>query len=117
MQGKDFSLQNILEQIEYQDRRRVRKAIYLSDKLNVELVCYKPGQFTPEHIHPSQDEFFYTVRGTGTITIDSEEHEVKEGDTLYVFEGQKHAFENRGDDDWVLMFVKSPGSTLSSLKK
>jgi quercetin dioxygenase-like cupin family protein len=116
-QGKDLGLHNILEVAEFHDRRRIRKAIYLTDKLNVELLCYKPGQSTPEHTHPSQDEFFYTVKGSGLITIEGKEFEVIEGDALYVLEGEKHAFENTSDGEWILMFIKGPGSTLSALKK
>lgn len=116
-QGKDFSMHNVFDEADFHERRRIRKALYLTDKLNVEVLCYMPGQSTPEHIHPSQDEFFYTVQGMGTITIEGEPHEVGEGNMLYVFEGQKHAFENTSDDKWILMFIKGPGSTLSALKK
>jgi quercetin dioxygenase-like cupin family protein len=115
-QGKDFSVHNMLKEAEFHERRRVRKAIYLTDKLNVELLCYMPGQGTPEHIHPSQDEFFYTVKGSGTITVEGQDHVVEEGDTLYILEGEKHSFENTSDGEWTLMFIKGPGSTLSALQ-
>jgi quercetin dioxygenase-like cupin family protein len=115
-QGKDFSVQNLIDLADFHDRRRVRKAVYLTEKLNVEILCYKPGQSTPEHTHPSQDEFFYTVKGSGTITVEGQDTEVKEGDTVYVWQDEKHTFENTSDEDWILLFVKGPGSTLSALK-
>lgn len=115
-QGKDLSVHNVFKEASFHERRRVRKAIYLTDKMNVEILCYMPTQSTPEHIHPVQDEFFYTVKGIGTITIEGEPIECEEGDVVYVKAGEKHAFCNTGDDQWILMFIKAPGTTLAALK-
>ncbi|MGD9044002.1 MAG: hypothetical protein PVG06_09830 [Desulfobacterales bacterium] len=43
---------------EFSTEKRIRKKLLGSEKIVAEFVCYEPGQGTPEHVHPKQDEIF-----------------------------------------------------------
>jgi oxalate decarboxylase/phosphoglucose isomerase-like protein (cupin superfamily) len=55
---------------EFATDKRIRKKVASSDKIVAEMVCYTPGQVTPNHIHPKQDEIFYVVEGNGAMIVD-----------------------------------------------
>jgi quercetin dioxygenase-like cupin family protein len=46
---------------EFATDKRIRKKVAGSEKIVAEMVCYTPGQVTPAHVHPKQDEIFYVV--------------------------------------------------------
>ena len=79
-----------------------------------------PSSATPFHSHPWEHEVFI-VSGNAVVKSEQEETSLKEGDAIYVKPGEKHCFNNAGND--VLRFVcvvplidgKMPGS-LSTAK-
>ena len=50
---------------EFAKDKRIRKKVAGSEKIVAEMVCYTPGQVTPNHVQPKQDEIFYAVEGGG----------------------------------------------------
>jgi len=101
---------NIADEIEYSDARQVRKRLIMAEKVEVELVCYEPGQSTVEHHHVGQDEIYYFTEGEGSVTVDGETAPVKAGSVVYVPADAKHSVQ-AGDTRLVLVFFKSPGRT------
>lgn len=59
----------------------------------------KPGQFCPAHVHPDMWEVYLVQYGEGTITIEGNDLEVKQGDCVIVDPGEKHSMQNRGKTD------------------
>ena len=105
---------NINKVKEFATQKRIRKKLLGSDKIVAEMVCYEPGQATPEHIHPKQDEIFYVVEGTGTMIVNGEEIPLKPTSLILVKAREKHGVRTLPDSRLVLMFIKAPGSTKSA---
>lgn len=100
---------NVLDMIEFADKRRVRKKILSDSLLEAELVCYEPGQGTREHFHKNQQEIYYIVEGAGSITIDGETTAVKAGDMVFSPADVPHSIAAAEDERMVMFFVKGPG--------
>ena len=99
---------------EFATQKRIRKKLLGSEKLVAEMVCYEPGQATPEHAHPKQDEIFYVVEGSGTMMVNGKEIPLKPTSLILVKDREKHGVRTLPDSRLVLMFIKAPGSTKSA---
>lgn len=110
-------VRNVWDEAEFDAKKRVRKAFYMTENMNIESLYYEPGQGTPDHIHPAQDECFLVMGGTGIIRVDGAEIVAPPGTMVYVPKGVLHGFANNGDERWVLLFFKAPGSTLQALRQ
>lgn len=100
---------DVAEMIEFADKRRVRKKLLNESLLEAELVCYEPGQGTQEHFHKTQEEIYYIVEGSGSITIGGETTNVKAGDMVFSPADTPHSIAT-GDERMVMFFVKGPGT-------
>jgi quercetin dioxygenase-like cupin family protein len=109
---EQLKIENIKE---FASEKRIRKKLLGSDKIIAEMVCYEPGQATPEHVHPKQDEIFYVVEGAGTMIVNSEEIPLKPTSLILVKAHEKHGVSTLPDSRLVLMFIKAPGSTKTAV--
>ena len=92
--------------IEFSVDKRVRKKLIGSDKIAAELLCYEPGQSTPVHQHPTQDEIFFVVSGRGTIEVGDKAVSFAANSLLRVPAGTPHGL--TASERSVLFFVKAP---------
>jgi quercetin dioxygenase-like cupin family protein len=99
---------------EFSSEKRIRKKLLSSEKLVVEVVCYEPGQSTPQQPHPKQDEIFYVIECTGTIMVGNEDVPVEPTSLILVSAQESHGIRAARDSHLVVMFIKAPGSTSSS---
>ena len=99
---------NLTDMIEFADKRRVRKPILSENLLEAELVCYEPGQGTRTHFHTDQEEIYYIIEGSGSITIGDETTDVTAGDFVYSPADTPHSIAT-GEERMVMFFVKGPG--------
>ena len=99
---------------EFSTDKRIRKKLLGSEKIVAEMVCYEPGQSTPEHPHPKQDEVFYVVEGKGIMTVDGKEIALEPTSMILVKAREKHGVKALSDSRLVMMFFKAPGSTKSA---
>jgi quercetin dioxygenase-like cupin family protein len=105
---------NIEEVKEFSTEKRIRKKLLGSEKIVAEFVCYEPGQGTPEHVHPKQDEIFYCVEGKGIMIVNGEEISMAPTSLILVKAREKHGVKTLPDSRLVLMFTKAPASTKSA---
>ena len=98
---------------EFSSDKRIRKRLLGSEKIVAEFVCYEPGQATPEHVHPKQDEIFYVVEGRGIMIVDGEEIPMEPTSLILVKAREKHGVKTLPDSRLVMMFTKAPASTKS----
>ncbi len=56
-----------------------------------------PGQSTTPHYHPSTEEIYYIVEGTGRMHLDDEVRQVGVGDAIAIPPGTAHQIANTGD--------------------
>ncbi len=104
---------HIEELVEFSTAKRVRKKLLGSRKIVAELLCYEPGQSTPVHHHPEQDEVFLVLEGSGTIsTGDGEAMEkatVGPKSLIHVPAGTRHGL-TAGDSRLIILFFKAPAT-------
>lgn len=95
--------------IEYSAERRVRKPLLKVPNLVSEIVCYEPGQTTPTHHHPVQDEIWLVLEGSGEIWVGEERMTVGPTSMIFIPAGQRHGLAATPDSRLVLLFIKGPG--------
>jgi quercetin dioxygenase-like cupin family protein len=107
---------NIADQVEFSAARQVRKRLVMAERIEMEMVCYEPGQCTVEHHHVGQDEIFHILEGKGTVTVAGEIVPVKAGSVVYIPADVKHSVET-GDTRLIMVFFKSPGRSARKSEK
>lgn len=102
----------IEEAVEFSAAKRIRKKLLGSSRIVAELLCYEPGQSTPVHHHPQQDEVFYVLEGSGRIFTHNEntekETQVEPKSLIFVPSGTQHGL--TADSRMVVLFFKSPAT-------
>jgi quercetin dioxygenase-like cupin family protein len=86
--------------------RRVRKALVKGGQIDVEMACYEPGQSTPMHSHPRQDEIFYVVEGRANMCIGGIERAYEAGSLIRFGPGIPHDVRNLGSARCSIVFLK-----------
>lgn len=107
-----FNINNLPEggEINFLDKARTA---YLgkvagSEKIYVNIDKVEPGfKSTKYHSHSKQEEFFLILKGTGTIRINNEEHNILEGDFISKVAGKgiAHQFINNGTETLEILDV------------
>jgi len=62
---------NINDLTRYSPDARVNQPLLESKDLVTRMNCYEPGQVTPFHVHPNDDEVIFCVEGHGAITFEN----------------------------------------------
>ena len=73
-------------------------------RLCAELVI-PPGAGIGTHEHSEEDEVYIVQKGTGVITCDGKDAEVREGDSVLTGKGGTHSVRNTGMEDLVITAV------------
>jgi len=101
---------------EFAAEKRVRKALVKGGQIDVEMVCYEPGQSTAMHAHPRQNEIFYVVEGRANMCIGGSEHAFEAGAMVHVRPGIPHDIRNLGSARCSLVFFKLAVGLLGAVK-
>ena len=100
---------NVTEAATFSPDARVNREIMATDTLVTRMNCYEPGQVTPMHLHPGEDEIIYIVEGSGAIAFqDREDLPFKAGDLLCLPGDQFHSIVAGPDGRTVLIYFMSP---------
>jgi quercetin dioxygenase-like cupin family protein len=86
--------------------KRVRKLLFKTDQLWSEIACYEPGQSTPMHSHPREEEAIFVLEGTAHMIIAGEELVVPAGSIVKFPQEVPHDVRNPGPGRCVIMFIK-----------
>jgi quercetin dioxygenase-like cupin family protein len=93
-----------------------RKRIYLvtpklsgTDVVKGEMILYPAGTAASSHHHEGADHFQYILRGSATFFLNEEPHRVSAGDTVYIYENERHYFVNDGDEEMTFIEYFVPG--------
>src|SRR5262249_23843790 len=78
--------------------KRVRKMLFKTDQLWSEIACYEPGQSTPLHVHPKEEEAIFVLEGTATMNIDGCEVTLPAGSLVQFPIQVPHDVRNLGRD-------------------
>ena len=88
--------------------RSVRRGLGVT-AFGVNALVFPPQFEGPNHFHDTQDELYFVHRGTATVTIEGEDHEVSEGGLVHVESTTPRMISNRTDGDLVLLIVGGKG--------
>ena len=58
-----------------------------------------PGVSIGVHSHSKDEEYYYILSGSGTMTLDGQRIKVQAGDVTAVYRGGSHGLENDSDQD------------------
>ena len=76
-----------------------------------QVIKIQPGGKIEPHYHKVRTEAFLVLKGTGLITLGEETAECAEHDYMLCKPGTLHAFENKGNEDFMIAIfrVNDPG--------
>ena len=101
---------NVAESANFSPHARVNRELMATDDLVTRMNCYEPGQVTPMHMHPDEDEVLYIVEGQGVVTFEvGEDLPFKAGDLVCLPADQFHQIEAGPDSRTVLIYFMKPG--------
>jgi quercetin dioxygenase-like cupin family protein len=103
---------NVQDVKRYSSQARVNAPLLSSHDLVSRLNCYEPGQITPMHIHPNDDEVILCLEGRGAITLaDRENVPMVPGTLVSVPAGLLHGIAAAADSRMVVMYTTNAGYT------
>ena len=80
-----------------------------STRITVTRVTIKPGAKNPPHRHPSSEQVWVALRGSGELLLEGGRvTPFAEGDVVRFEEGDLHGFENTSSSDFEYLSVTSP---------
>lgn len=69
------------------------------DKCKVKKITINANQAPSYQYHHKRNEYWIVIKGKGTLKLDDEYKELKEGDSVFIPKLSKHQFKNTGDTD------------------
>jgi len=64
--------------------------------------AFKPGSGVGHHVQ-KEDEIYYVLSGTGTMTLDGKTIDIKQGTAVLTRPGSSHSLKQTGTDDLVVL--------------
>lgn len=94
-----------------------RKRIYLiTPKLSEtraakgEMIIYPPGTEAANHHHEGAEHFQVILKGSATFYLNEQPQKVRAGDTVYIYDNERHFLINDGDEELVFIEYFVPGT-------
>jgi mannose-6-phosphate isomerase-like protein (cupin superfamily) len=76
-------------------------------------ITLQPGQRGRIHRHREQEEVYLVLRGSLTVAVEDEEHELAEGELIRVGPATRRQLLNRGDTPCVVVAIGGAGEHVS----
>lgn len=103
---------NINDLKRYSPEGRVNQPLLTSTDLVTRMNCYEPGQVTPLHMHPDDDEVVFCVEGRGAVTFEEMEAvPMSPGSLVSLPAGLAHRIEAAADSRLVVIYTTNTGYT------
>jgi len=91
---------------------RVNQPLVRSNDFVTRMNCYEPGQVTPFHVHPHDDEVIYCVEGRGAITFATRDSIPMHSGALVILPaGLPHGIEAAADSRLVVVYMTNASYT------
>ena len=90
------------------DNRDFRRVLYTGHNLQLVAMSINPGEEIGEEVHDDRDQFFRVESGTGVISIDGVDHQVKDDDGVIVPQGARHNVKATGSTPLKLYTIYGP---------
>ncbi len=96
---------NIKDLIRYSPDARVNQPVLNSKDMITRINCYEPGQITPLHVHPDDDEVVFCIEGRGSLTFEQREAvPLTPGAVVNLPAGLPHRIEAASDSRMVVVY-------------
>jgi len=96
----------------YSREARVNQPLIESRDLVTRMNCYEPGQVTPFHVHPDDDEVIFCVEGRGAITFEGRDDvPLAPGSLVSLPAGLPHGIAAAADSRLVVIYTTNAGYT------
>ena len=96
--------------ISFSSEARVNKELLTATMAEVRMNCYEPGQITPMHMHPDEEEVMIVIEGKGAVLFEEQDDlPIKQGDLIHLPSDQFHAIKAAEDSRMVLVYFMKPG--------
>ena len=96
---------NINDLIRYSPDARVNQPVLNSKDMITRINCYEPGQITPLHVHPDDDEVVFCVEGRGRLTFEQRDAvPLTRGTIVNLPAGLAHRIEAATDSRMVVVY-------------
>jgi len=103
---------NINDLKRYAPDARTNQPLLASKDLVTRMNCYEPGQITPLHMHPHDDEVVFCVEGRGAVTFEERDAvPMVPGTLVSLPAGLAHRLEAAPDSRMVLIYTTNAGYT------
>lgn len=103
---------NINDLKRFSREARVNQPLIGSRDLVTRMNCYEPGQVTPFHVHPNDDEVIFCVEGRGAITFeDRPDVPIEPGCLVSLPAGLPHGIAAAPDSRMVVIYTTNAGYT------
>jgi quercetin dioxygenase-like cupin family protein len=80
-----------------------------SERITITRVRVAPGAKNPPHRHPSSEQIWVALRGSGRLLLeDGEKLDFGEGDVVRFEDNDLHGFENTSEFEFEYLSVTSP---------
>ena len=100
---------NVAEAAHFSPDARINEELMATSTMVTRMNCYEPGQVTPMHMHPGEDEILYIVEGRGTVTFQGRpDLPFKAGDLVCLPGDQFHQIVAGPDGRTVLIYFMTP---------
>ena len=100
---------NVAEAAHFSPEARINEELMATHGLVVRMNCYEPGQATPTHMHPGEDEILYIVEGNGHVAFEGRaDLPVRAGDLVCLPADQFHRIVAGPDGRMVLIYFMQP---------
>jgi quercetin dioxygenase-like cupin family protein len=103
---------NVNDLKRYSREARVNQPLLASKDLVTRMNCYEPGQVTPFHVHPDDDEVIFCVEGRGAITFEGRDDvPLAPGSLVSLPAGLPHGIAAAADSRLVVIYTTNAGYT------
>ena len=85
-----------------------RKVLFTADRLQLVIMCIKPGEDIGEEVHPTTDQFFRIEEGKGKAVVDGKEINITDGSSILIKSGRVHNIINNSNKPLRLYSLYSP---------
>lgn len=75
-----------------------------------EMIIYPPGTEAANHHHEGAEHFQVILRGSAVFHLNEEPHRVQAGDTIYIYDNERHFIINDSDNELAFIEYFVPGT-------